>query len=245
MGTSLEGKVALVTGASSGIGRAISLALVAEGAQVVAGARRTDRLAELVAASDGRVTAVDLDVTDRASAARAVATTVAEHGRLDLLVNNAGLMVNAPVATADLDEWERMIGTNLLGSMFMAHAALPHLLESKGTLVQVSSTSGRVASPTASAYSASKFGIAAFAESLRLEVTAQGVRVVVVEPGFTATELTSHATDPASRAMADQLAASIRTLAPEDIANAVVFAAAQPHHVSVGEILVRPTDLAA
>lgn len=245
MDKQLEGTVALVKGASSGIGRAIALALVAEGAHVVAGARRADRLAELVAEAGGAVTAVDLDVTDRGSVERAVAATVREHGRLDLLVNNAGLMLNGPVAGADPDEWERMVGTNLLGSMFMVHAALPHLLASRGTLVQLSSTSGRIASGVSAAYSASKFGITAFAESLRQEVTAQGVRVVVVEPGFTATELTSHNTDPMMRAKAAELAESMRTLAPEDIANAVVFAAAQPHHVSVNEILVRPTDQVA
>ncbi|MFE7711057.1 SDR family oxidoreductase [Streptomyces sp. NPDC057486] len=244
MGT-LQGQVALVTGASSGIGRAIATALAAEGVQVVAGARRAERLAELVAETGGAVTAVDLDVTDRSSVTRAVETAVGDHGRLDILVNNAGLMITAPVMRADLDDWERMVRTNLLGSMYMAHASLPHLLESRGTLVQVSSTSGRVASPTASAYAASKFGIGAFAEALRLEVTAQGVRVVVVEPGFTATELTDHAVDAESRELAAQLARAIRTLTPEDIARAAVFAVGQPRHVSVGEILVRPSDLAA
>ncbi|QAY71517.1 SDR family oxidoreductase [Xylanimonas protaetiae] len=245
MDTQLEGTVALVTGASSGIGRAIALALVAQGARVVAGARRADRLTELVAEAGGAVTAVDLDVTDRGAVGRAVARTVAEHGRLDLLVNNAGLMLSGPIVGADPDEWERMVGTNLLGSMFVAHAALPHLLASRGTLVQVSSTSGRIASLGSGAYSATKFGVTAFAEALRQEVTAQGVRVVVVEPGFTATELTTHITDPAMRAMAASLGDSMRTLDPADIANAVVFAAAQPHHVSLNEILVRPTDQVA
>lgn len=139
-------------------------------------------------------------------------------------------------------EATRMIETNLLGSMYMVHAALPHLMESKGTIVQVSSTSGRVASAAAGVYAATKFGINAFSESLRQEVTAHGVRVVVVEPGFVATELTSHITDPAMLAVAQKFASSIRTLQPEDIANAVVYAANQPAHVAINEILIRPTD---
>jgi NADP-dependent 3-hydroxy acid dehydrogenase YdfG len=151
-------------------------------------------------------------------------------------------MLSGMILDADTTEWSRMVETNLLGSMYAVHAALPHLLESKGTVVQVSSTSGRIASAAGAAYSATKFGITGFIESLRQEVTTQGVRVVVVEPGFVSTELASHITDPAIQAMAKQMAESMRTLQPEDIANAIVYALGQPDHVSVNQLLIRPTD---
>ncbi|WP_106403394.1 SDR family NAD(P)-dependent oxidoreductase [Actinocorallia populi] len=238
----LKGKVVLVTGASSGIGEATALALAAEGARVVAGARRVGRLKDLVDRAAGEVAAVELDVTDQASVRAAVAGAVERFGGLDVLVNNAGVMLSGPISGADTTEWTRMVETNLLGSMYAVHAALPHLLERKGCVVQVSSTSGRVASANSGVYAATKFGVTAFSEALRQEVTAQGVRVVVVEPGFVATELVGHITDPAMQAAAQSIAASMRTLRPEDIANAVVYAVTQPEHVAVNEILIRPTD---
>ena len=242
MSTTLDGKVVLVTGASSGIGEATALALSAEGARVAVGARRADRLAALVRKAPGEMLALELDVTDQESVRAAVAKTVEHFGALDILVNNAGVMLAGPIAGADTTEWTRMIDTNLLGSMYTVHAALPHLLEGKGAVVQVSSTSGRIASAGNGAYAATKFGITAFAEALRQEVTAQGVRVVVVEPGFVATELADHITDPTMQAAAQNIAAAMRTLQPEDIANAVVYAVTQPEHVAVNEILIRPTD---
>lgn len=238
-------KVALVTGASSGIGEATALALSEAGMKVAVGGRRADRLADLVKRAPGEVLALDLDVTDEQSCRAAVAATVEHFGALDVLVNNAGLMLSAPVLNADTTEWTRMVHTNLLGTMFTTHAALPHLLRSKGTIVQVSSTSGRKASPGGGVYAATKFGVNAFSESLRQEVAAEGVRVVVVEPGFVATELASHITDPTIRAVASDMLNSIRPLRPEDIANAVVYAVSQPDHVAVNEILIRPTDQTA
>jgi NADP-dependent 3-hydroxy acid dehydrogenase YdfG len=238
----LDGKVVLVTGASSGIGEATALALSAEGAAVAAGARRADRLAALAGKAPGEVLALDLDVTDQESVRAAVAATVDRFGGLDVLVNNAGVMLSGPIAGADTTEWTRMVETNLLGSMYAVHAALPHLLERKGTVLQVSSTSGRIASAGSGVYAATKFGVNAFAEALRQEVTTQGVRVVLVEPGFVATELAGHITDPAIRAFAKEMATSMRTLQPEDIANAVVYALTQPEHVAVNELLIRPTD---
>ena len=244
MSTTLEGKVVLVTGASSGIGRATALALSKSGARVAVGARRTDRLKTLTEDASGEILPLELDVTDRQSVNDAVAATVEHFGALDVLVNNAGVMLSSPILGADTTEWTRMVETNLLGSMYMVHAALPHLLETKGSVVQVSSTSGRAASATSSVYAATKFGINAFSEALRQEVTAQGVRVVVIEPGFVATELASHITDPAIQAAAKSMAESMRTLQPEDIAAAVVYAVTQPEHVAVNEILIRPTDQA-
>jgi NADP-dependent 3-hydroxy acid dehydrogenase YdfG len=242
---SLEGRVVLITGASSGIGEAAALALSEAGAMVAVGARRAGRLAELAKRAPGEVLTLELDVTDEQSCRAAVTATVERFGGLDVLVNNAGVMLVGPVLGADTAEWTRMVETNLLGTMYATHAALPHLLQSKGTIVQTSSTSGRVASPGSSVYAATKFGVNAFSEALRKEVTTQGVRVVLIEPGMVATELTSHITDPGMQAVAQDMIASMRTLHPEDIANAIVYAISQPSHVSVNEILIRPTDQAA
>jgi NADP-dependent 3-hydroxy acid dehydrogenase YdfG len=238
----LEGKVVLVTGASSGIGQATALALSKAGARVAVGARRTDRLKTLAEDAPGEVLVLELDVTDRKSVRDAVAATIDRFGALDALVNNAGVMLSGMILGADTTEWTRMVETNLLGSMYAVHAALPHLLESKGAVVQISSTSGRAASAASGVYAATKFGITAFSEALRQEVTTQGVRVIVVEPGFVSTELASHITDPDIQAMAKTMAESMRTLQPEDIAGAVLYALTQPEHVAVNEILIRPTD---
>lgn len=242
MSITLDGKVVLITGASSGIGEATALALSAEGARVAVGARRVDRLETLAGKAPGEMLPLELDVTDQDSVRAAVAKTVEHFGALDILVNNAGVMLAGPIGGADTTEWTRMVETNLLGSMYTVHAALPYLLERRGAVVQVSSTSGRTASAGNGAYAATKFGVTAFTEALRQEVTTQGVRVVVVEPGFVATELTAHITDPTMRAAAKSMAAAMRTLQPEDIANAVVYAVTQPEHVAVNEILIRPTD---
>jgi len=242
MSSTLDGRVVLVTGASSGIGEATALALSAEGARVAVGARRADRLASLARKAPGEVLALDLDVTDQESVRAAVAATVERFGGLDILVNSAGVMLAGPIAGADTAEWTRMVETNLLGSMYTVHAALPYLLERKGTVLQISSTSGRTASAGNGVYAATKFGVTAFSEALRQEVTAQGVRVVVIEPGFVATELADHITDPTMQAAAKNIGASMRTLQPEDIADAVVYAVTQPEHVAVNEILIRPTD---
>lgn len=242
LNATLDGKVVLVTGASSGIGEATALALSAEGARLAVGARRADRLAALAGKAPGEVLALDLDVTDQESVRSAVAATVDRFGGLDVLVNNAGVMLSGPIAGADTTEWTRMVETNLLGSMYAVHAALPHLLERRGTVLQVSSTSGRIASVGSGVYAATKFGVNAFSEALRQEVAAQGVRVVLVEPGFTSTELVDHITDPAIQAAAQQMASAMRTLQPEDIANTVVYALTQPDHVAVNEIPIRPTD---
>jgi NADP-dependent 3-hydroxy acid dehydrogenase YdfG len=242
---SLQGKVALVTGASSGIGEATALALAEAGANVAVGARRADRLADLAKRAPGEVLTLDLDVTDEQACRTAVAATVEHFGGLDVLVNNAGLMLSGPILGADTAEWTRMVHTNLLGTMYLTHAALPHLLQRKGTVVQISSTSGRVASRGGGVYAATKFGVNAFSEALRKEVTTQGVRVVVIEPGMVATELASHITDPTMQAAARDMMNAIRPLRPEDVATAVLYAIGQPEQVAVNEILIRPTDQAA
>jgi NADP-dependent 3-hydroxy acid dehydrogenase YdfG len=238
----VNGKIALVTGASSGIGAATARALAAAGVKVVAGARRVDRLEELAAADDGEVVPVELDVADQQSVREAVVTAVDHFGGLDIVVNNAGVMLSGPIVGADTAEWDRMVRTNLLGTLYVTHAALPHLLSRKGTVVQISSTSGRVASVMGGVYAATKFGVNAFTESLRQEVTERGVRVVTIEPGMVDTEIADHIVDDDIRDMAKKMAGSIRTLRAEDVAAAVLYAVGQPERVAVNEILLRPTD---
>jgi NADP-dependent 3-hydroxy acid dehydrogenase YdfG len=196
--------------------------MAAAGATVVAGARRVDRLKELAAAADGEVLPVELDVADQESVREAVATAVGQFGGLDVVVNNAGVMLSGPIVGADTAEWDRMVATNLLGTLYVTHAALPHLLARKGTVVQISSTSGRIASAMGGVYAATKFGVNAFTEALRQEVTEQGVRVVTIEPGMVDTELADHIGDEAIREMARKMAGSMRTLRAEDVAAAVV-----------------------
>jgi NADP-dependent 3-hydroxy acid dehydrogenase YdfG len=241
----LNGKVALVTGASSGIGEATAEALAAQGASVIIGARRTDRLAALeerLTARGTKVLSVELDVTNQEACQAAVQAAVDQFGSLDILVNNAGIMLLGSIVGADTTDWTRMINTNVLGLMFMTDAALPHLLASKGSIVQISSVAGRTARVGSGVYNASKWAVGAFSESLRQEVTAKGVRVVVIEPGIVDTELRNHITDAAAKAAVEERASQTRQLQATDIANAVVYAVTQPDYVAINEILVRPTD---
>lgn len=237
----------LVVGASSGIGAAVARSFADAGATVVAAGRRMERLTEVAAqagALPGTIMPLALDVADEISARTGVATAAEMLGGIDVVVNNAGVMLTGPVQHADPGEWERMMRTNLLGTMHVSHAALPHLIASRGTLVQTSSTSGRTASAGAGVYAATKHGVNAFSEALRQEVAHQGVRVVLVEPGMVDTELASHLSDPAMRALAARMAGEIRILDPQDVAEAVLFAVTRPHHVSISELLIRPTEQA-
>lgn len=245
MATVLDGKVALVTGASSGIGRAVALALAGRGVGVAVGARRTDRLAGLHAeltASGARSLSLDLDVTDEHSCRAAVDRTVAAFGGLDIVVNSAGVMLLGSIVGADTEDWRRMINTNVLGLMYVTHAALPHLLDGGGDLVQISSVAGRVARRGSGAYNASKWAVNAFSEALRQEVTDRGVRVTMIEPGAVDTELRTHITQDDFRVRSQEQAAGIRQLQPEDIAHVVLDVVTRPPHMSVNEVLVRPTD---
>jgi NADP-dependent 3-hydroxy acid dehydrogenase YdfG len=242
----LEGKVALVTGASSGIGEATAVALAEAGAAVAIAARRRDRLDALaVKLRDGgaRVLQLDLDVTDEPACRAAVARTREELGGLDVLVNNAGVMLLGTIVGADTEDWRRMISTNVLGLMYMTHAAIDGMLEQgSGDIVNISSVAGRTARRGAGVYNASKWAVNAFSESLRQEVTARGVRVSLVEPGAVATELSSHITQQAAREESMRMAQSIRTLQSDDIARAILYVVSQPPHVAINEVLVRPTD---
>jgi NADP-dependent 3-hydroxy acid dehydrogenase YdfG len=242
----LAGKVALVTGASSGIGEATAIALAEAGAAVAIGARRRDRLEALSAKltdSGARVLALDLDVTDEQACAAAVTRTRAELGGLDVLVNNAGVMLLGTIVGADTEDWRRMLSTNVLGLMYMTSAAIEGMVEQgSGDVVNISSVAGRQARKGAGVYNASKWAVNAFSESLRQEVTGRGVRIGLVEPGAVATELSSHITQPDAKAASAQMAAGMRTLQSEDIARAVLYLVTQPPHVAVNEVLVRPTD---
>ncbi|MDQ3710013.1 MAG: SDR family NAD(P)-dependent oxidoreductase [Actinomycetota bacterium] len=242
----LAGKVALVTGASSGIGEATALALAAEGAAVAIGARRADRidaLADKINADGGHALTLDLDVTQEQQAHDAVGRTRADLGGLDIVVNNAGVMLLGPILDADTSDWRRMIETNVLGLMYVTNAALPGLVnQGSGDIVQVSSVAGRLAREGSGVYNASKWAVNAFSESLRQEVTARGVRVTLVEPGAVATELTDHITHAESKQRVKERVTKMRPLQSSDIAAGVVYVVTQPPHVSVNEVLIRPTD---
>jgi NADP-dependent 3-hydroxy acid dehydrogenase YdfG len=242
----LTGKVALVTGASSGIGEATALALAEAGAAVAIGARRTDRLDALAARLrdvGATVLPLALDVTDEAACNDAVRRTRNELGRLDILVNNAGVMLLGTIVGADTEDWRRMLHTNVLGLLYMTHAAIEGMVEQgSGDVVNVSSVAGRVARFGSGVYNASKWAVNAFSESLRQEVTARGVRIGLVAPGAVATELPDHITQPAAQAAVRESVGAMRPLQAEDIARAVLYLVTQPPHVAVNEILVRPTD---
>jgi NADP-dependent 3-hydroxy acid dehydrogenase YdfG len=250
MAEKLSGTVALVTGASSGIGEATALALAEEGAQVVLVARRRDRLEALAERLGGgdRALVIEADVTDPDQAQRAVATAVDRMGRLDTLVNNAGVMLLGPIVGAPIEEWQRMVNLNLLGLLYCTHAALPHLLSSAeqaprevADVVNISSTAGRIARLNSGVYNATKFGVGAFSESLRQEVTARHVRVTIIEPGATATELPFQNRPEILEEMSKTFG-GIEVMQAEDIANSIRYAVTQPRRVAVNEILVRPTE---
>jgi clavulanate-9-aldehyde reducatase len=244
MAGALEGKVAAITGASSGIGEATALALVAEGAKVSLGARREDRITELAERVDaGRAIAVQTDVTDEAQASAFIQRTKDELGRVDFLINNAGVMLLGPVAGADTEHWRRMIEVNLLGLLYCTHAALPIMGEQgSGHIVNISSVAGRSANMGSAVYNMTKFGVNGFSEGLRQEVLHAGVRVTIVEPGFVDTELQGHNELPVVEQAIERMREQTgKVLEATDIAGAIVNALAQPRHVSINEILIRPT----
>ncbi|MDQ2858015.1 MAG: SDR family NAD(P)-dependent oxidoreductase [Candidatus Eremiobacteraeota bacterium] len=247
----LNGTVALITGASSGIGEATALALAGAGASVGLVARRGARLEDLAAritATGAKALAIEADITDDAAAREAVARVVDEFGRLDTLVNNAGVMLLGAIVDADASEWARMIDLNVTALLQMTHAGLPHLLAAAETqprrvadVVNVSSVAGRVARSGSGVYNASKWAVNAFSESLRQEVTKRHVRISLIEPGAVATELFSHNTQ-AVREMIHQRFGNIERLDAGDIADAVAYVVTRPRHVAINEMLVRPTE---
>jgi NADP-dependent 3-hydroxy acid dehydrogenase YdfG len=242
----LDGRIALVTGASSGIGEATAVALAEAGAKVAIAARRRDRLqalADRLKPLGAEPLVLEADLLDEHVAQRIVADTERHFGRLDILVNNAGVMYLEPVAEADLGRWRRMLELNVLSLIASTQAALAGMRARRdGHVVNVSSTAGRIANPNAAAYSATKFGVVAFSEALRREVYADNIRVSVIEPGVVQTELRDHIGHAATQANLNAWANNMRQLQPEDVADAIVFCVSRPAHVNVNEILMRPTD---
>lgn len=247
----LAGTSVLVTGASSGIGEATARRFAGLGADIGLVARRRERLESLAAELGelgGRVVVVEADVTDRERAEAAVAEVVGELGRLDTLVNNAGVMLLGPVADAPVEEWEQMVHVNLLGLLYCAKAALPHLIEAAqadprqvADLVNISSVAGRQVRLGSGVYNATKHAVGAFSESLRQEVTRRHVRVSLVEPGAVATELAGH-NRPEVLETLRQRFSEMERLEAEDIADAIAYIVTRPRRVAVNEILVRPTE---
>jgi len=247
----LDGTVALVTGASSGIGVTTALELSRHGAAVALAARRAGRLDELAARirnEGGTAAVIPADVSAEDQARELVERTVAELGRLDTLVNNAGLMLLGPVVGGPVEEWRRMVEVNLLGLMYCAHAALPHLLSAAqdsprhvADLVNLSSVAGRIARNGSAAYNATKHAVVAFSEALRQEVAARHVRVSVIEPGVTETELAGHNRPEVIEQM-NRRFGDIKRLQAADIAEIIGFIVTRPPHVNINELMVRPGE---
>jgi NADP-dependent 3-hydroxy acid dehydrogenase YdfG len=240
----LADRVVAITGASSGIGEATAVALAAAGAKVALAARRADRLEEIearIAADGGEALAIPTDVADEAQANAFVAAAGEHFGRLDALVNNAGVMQLGPIEGAPTEEWRRMVDVNVFGVLYCTHAALPIMREAGGGhIVNVSSVGGKVVGTYSGVYSLTKFGLGAFTEALRRESIAAGIRVTLVVPGSTATELRSHTREEVL-AETVQAFAGVTPLDPADIAAAIISALAQPPNVSISEIVVRPS----
>ncbi|MBV9006415.1 MAG: SDR family NAD(P)-dependent oxidoreductase [Solirubrobacterales bacterium] len=251
MAGTLEGTVALVTGASSGIGEVTALALAEQGAAVALAARRVDRLdalAERIRQQGGTALVLEADVTDEGQAREAVERTASELGRLDILINNAGVMLLGPAVGAPLEEWQRMVRVNVDGVLYCAYAALPHLLSaaengSRGVtdMVNISSVAGRVTRAGSAVYNLTKHGVGAFSEALRQEVAGRHVRVSVIEPGATDTELRSH-NRPEIQEQIQARFADVERLRAEDIADAILYVVTRPRRVAINELLLRPSE---
>jgi NADP-dependent 3-hydroxy acid dehydrogenase YdfG len=242
----LDGKVAVVTGASSGIGEATVRALAAEGAAVVAGARRKERLdalVEEVSRNDGKAIGVECDVTDEEQAHDLVRRAVEEFGRVDILVNNAGVMLLSAVQKGLSDQWRQMFEVNVLGLLYTTDAAIEVMRRQQGGhIVNISSLAGRkVTRETSGVYAGTKHAVGAISEGLRMELLEDNIRVTVIEPGAVETELPTHITDEEAKEALSGLL-SLEILQAEDIAEAVVYTVTQPERVSVNEILIRPTQ---
>ena len=246
MTKALQDTAALVTGASSGIGEATARALAEQGATVAVVARRKDRLDALAAEIGGL--AIEADVTDREQAVAAVERAAQELGRLDIVINNAGVMLLGPIVDAPVEEWDRMVALNLQGLLYVAHAAIPHLLSTAereprrvADLVNVSSVAGRRVGVGGGIYQMTKHGVGVFSEALRQEITGRYVRSSLIEPGATESELVTHV----RKEVRDQLPPNVgQILRAEDIADAILYIVTRARHVAINEVLVRPTEQA-
>lgn len=242
----LQDKVAIVTGASSGIGEATALALAGEGAKLVLVARRRGRLealADKITSGGGSAITLSADLRDAEAAQTCIEKATEAFGRVDVLVNNAGVMFLSPIERTKPEDWAHMIEINLLGLMYLSRAALIRMREQgSGHIVNISSVSGRSAGPLQSGYNASKWGVNGFSEALRREAHGDGIRVTVIEPGVVATELTDHIPDEQTKTSYETRVGEMEPLESEDIAAAILYAVTQPRRVNVNEILIRPLD---
>jgi len=251
MADSLEGTVALVTGASSGIGEATARSLAARGAKVAVAARRLERLERLASELGGAghtALAIESDITDQKQAIAAVERTVEELGRLDIVVNNAGQMLLGPIEGAPTEEWDRMIDLNLKGLINTTHAAVPHLLAAAADsergcadVVNISSVAGRLARAGSGVYNLTKHGVGAFSESFRQEFASRHVRSTIIEPGAVDTELSDHIRDGIREQVRERFT-EMTMLESSDIADAIAYAVTRPWHVCLNEVLIRPTE---
>ncbi len=247
MTDSLKDKVAIITGASSGIGEATARRLAESGARVVLAARRVERLEALAADiehREGTALVAPTDVTDERSVQRLARAALDAFGRIDILINNAGIMPLSPISKLKVEEWDRMIDVNIKGVLYCVAATLPTMLEQgSGHIINVSSVAGRRPFPTGTVYSATKFAVRAISQGLRLELSPiKGIRVTDIEPGVVATELTHHITDNETANRFQEMWADKTPLESIDIAETILFVLSRPDHVNVNEILVRPTD---
>ena len=244
MSSNIEGKVVVITGASSGLGEATARLLSEQGASVVLGARRTDRLKSLadeLSWRGGKALAVVTDVADRTQVQALVDAAVQAHGRVDVMINNAGLMPQAPLERLTVDDWDRMIDVNLKGVLYGIAAALPQMQRQKsGHIINVSSVAGHRVGPGFAVYAATKHAVRALSEGLRQEVKPYNIRTTVISPGAVATELPGSVTDPDA---AERIRAFYEKVAipAASFARTVAFAIGQPDEVDINEILFRPT----
>jgi NADP-dependent 3-hydroxy acid dehydrogenase YdfG len=244
----INGKTVIVTGASSGIGEATAIKLGELGAKVAIVARRRERLEKLavqIEKSGGQALVIEADITDKKICQELVEEVLKEWNKIDILINNAGVMLLGPTAKAPLEEWERMISINLLGLLYMTYAALPNMRKAgSGHLVNISSVAGRTARAGSAVYNATKWGVNAFTEALRQELVSDKlkIRTTLIEPGAVETELTSHNRPEVQETLKERFKGMDKKLQSEDIAAAILYALSQPEHVNVNEILIRPTE---
>ena len=247
MSNNIEGKVVVITGASSGLGEATARHLSAQGANLVLGARRVDRLntlADKLSGNGGKAIALETDVTQREQVKRLVDAAVQTYGRIDVVINNAGLMPQSLLESLMVDDWDRMIDVNIKGVLYGIAAALPYMKEQKsGHIINVSSVAGHKVGPGGAVYSATKHAVLALSEGLRQEVKPYNIRTTVISPGAVATELPNTVTDPAVAERINQLYQDV-AIPADSFARAVAFAVSQPEEVDVNEILFRPTQQA-
>jgi len=244
MSKNIGGKVIVITGASSGLGQAAARFLSGEGATVVLGARRVERietLARELTAHGGKALAVRTDVTQRDQVRNLVDVAVQTCGRIDVLINNAGLMPHSPIERLKVDEWDRMVDVNIKGVLYGIAAAMPHMVRQKsGHIVNVSSVAGHKVTPAGAVYAATKHAVRALSEGLRQEVKAYNIRTTVISPGAVATELADSITEADISENIHKFYAEF-AIPAESFARAVAFAISQPEDVDVNEILFRPT----